>query len=176
MIRDVNPSTHELFARLKAAGSTGGSKNSLGALTPRRLAIGEELLGAPLPELFKEMYLACGNGGFGPDVRPLVGTNDEWDKNRTPNPFTEPEPYVSVVLNELRRRKLDPNWPKGILGFCDLGCGMELCVDTNHPGLPVVRFEGIYADTDENCLNPLPESIAPVSRSLLAWIEAGCPT
>ena len=52
---------------------------------------------------------------------------------------------------------------------------MELCIDTNQAALPVIRFEGVYAEEDKDWLEPLPESFQPVSKSLIAWIEAGCP-
>jgi hypothetical protein len=132
------------------------------------VARAERALGRTLPPLLKQLYLTCGNGGFGPNVRPLVGANDEDDVKR--NPFTDPElrgVTSSIVLEALRARGAQ-FWPEGLLCFCDHGCNVESCIDTTRPELPIVRFEPRFEDDSEE---PTSDSFEPERASVMEWLQ-----
>ncbi|HEV7403649.1 MAG TPA: SMI1/KNR4 family protein [Chthoniobacteraceae bacterium] len=131
--------------------------------TEAELAKAEESLGFALPPLLRRLYGEIGNGGFGPGcLLPLF----------TPPNWPPPREFPGGVVNryhhyreEALEASLDDDpsdprlrhWKARRLPISDLGCNMDVCVDSDKPGLPVWRVEypGIRRE-------------AP---SLVAWLE-----
>ena len=111
----------------------------------------ERVVGHPMPELLKRMYLEVANGGFGPwEVVSLTET-DDWfsdcaDITMAYHGFTGPDGVL----------------PAGIVPLMDWGCAMWALIDFR-------TAEGQMWDWDPNlcCIRHAP---APIGQSLAQWL------
>lgn len=158
----------EIFADIKA------DAIARGVYTPTRegdFVLAEKLLGFTLPPLVREMYATCGNGGFGPEMRPLVRAADETSRGK--NPFTSQLEEPHSVVFTYRPSPPPYAWPKGVLPICDQGCNIESCIDLRDPGLPVLRFEqGFTAeDEEQDATCKAKDPFEPECGSVVEWLE-----
>jgi len=105
------------------------------APTREEIAEVESSVGLPLPSALIELYLARGNGGFGPDYGMLgLGSGHPTDLGDT---------ALSLYRSLCEVDPEDPGWawPKHLLPILHIGCAIYYCIDLAAPGNPVVQFD-----------------------------------
>ncbi|WJY50240.1 SMI1/KNR4 family protein [Streptomyces chengbuensis] len=111
----------------------------------------ERIVGHPMPQLLRRIYLEVSNGGFGPaEVVSLTDTGD-W--------FSDCED-IAMAYRELA----DPERgiPPGIVPLMDRGCAMWALIDFK-------TADGQMWDWDPNlCCKE--HALAPLGQSLAGWL------
>ncbi|GHA76692.1 SMI1/KNR4 family protein [Cognatilysobacter bugurensis] len=120
----------------------------------------ERAVGHTLPEALVSLYVAQGNGGFGPDEGLLgLSTGHVTDLGDSAlglcQTLSSPDPE-------------DPgwSWPSDLLPILHIGCAIYYCVHLAAPGNPVVQF-------DPNGFGPGDDwrgAFTVVSPSLEGWL------
>ncbi|MFH8739152.1 SMI1/KNR4 family protein [Streptomyces sp. NPDC017964] len=111
----------------------------------------EQMVGHPMPQLLRRLYLEVANGGFGPwDVVSLTDTGD-W--------FSD-----CADITEAYRDFADPEkgLPPGIVALMDRGCAMWALIDFR-------TADGQMWDWDTN-LCCTEHALAPLGQSLAEWL------
>ncbi|MGW0422766.1 SMI1/KNR4 family protein [Streptomyces sp. NPDC003015] len=113
----------------------------------------ERVVGHPMPELLKRMYLEVANGGFGPWRAVSLTETDDWfsdcaDITEAYHAFVAPDDVL----------------PPGLVPLMDRGCGMWALIDFR-------TADGQMWDWDPNgcCIGHAP---APLGQSLAQWLTA----
>jgi hypothetical protein len=111
----------------------------------------EEVVGHPMPELLKRIYLEVANGGFGPWQVVSLTETDDWfsdcaDITMAYRGFTGPDDAV----------------PPGVVPLMDRGCAMWTLIDFR-------SADGQMWDWDPNqcCIR---HAAAPIGQSLSRWL------
>ncbi|MFF7641828.1 SMI1/KNR4 family protein [Streptomyces canus] len=111
----------------------------------------ERVVGHPMPDLLRRMYLEVANGGFGPwQVVSLTETGDWFsdcaDITMAYHQFTDPDDVL----------------PPGVVPLMDRGCAMWALIDFR-------TADGQMWDWDPNlcCIRHAP---APIGQSLAQWL------
>jgi hypothetical protein len=111
----------------------------------------EQVVGHPMPELLKRIYLEVANGGFGPREAVSVTETDDWfsdcaDITMAYRAFTAPDDIL----------------PSGIVPLMDRGCAMWTLIDFR-------TADGQMWDWDPNlcCVRHAP---APIGQSFAQWL------
>lgn len=135
--------------------------------TSTEVALCEQVLGFPLPEVLRRFYLEIGNGGFGPGHQGIFGL-----PNAAINfgGHSVLEWYVGLRS----RHQVDlPEWPQGWLPICGWGCSIMSSIDCTKAQAPIIRNDPNW-DFDDIC-NRLQKTqiLADSGRVFEAsWIEA----
>lgn len=111
----------------------------------------ERVVGHPMPELLKRIYLEVANGGFGPWEMVSVTATDDW--------FS----HCSDITTAYRGFNApDDILPSGIVPLMDRGCAMWTLIDFR-------TADGQMWDWDPNlcCIRHAP---APIGQSLAQWL------
>lgn len=111
----------------------------------------ERMVGHPMPDLLKRIYLEVANGGFGPWEVVSVTETDDW--------FSD----CSDITMAYRGFALpDDVLPSGIVPLMDRGCAMWTLIDFR-------TADGQMWDWDPNlcCIRHAP---APIGQSLAQWL------
>ncbi|MGW5130711.1 SMI1/KNR4 family protein [Streptomyces sp. NPDC004135] len=110
----------------------------------------ERVVGHPMPELLRRMYLEVANGGFGPwEVASLTDTGD-W--------FSD-----CADITMAYRGFADPDGlPPGIVPLMDRGCAMWTLIDFR-------TADGQLWDWDPN-LCCMQHALAPLGQPLAQWL------
>ena len=129
---------------------SGGLVQRLHALAPHPPAAqaevdrAEAVLGMPLPEPLRDLYLLVGNGGFGPGYGLLglgAGATDDLGKTAldTYEVFMQPDPDAPPDAG--------PWWKPAFLPLCYWGCIVYTAVDCRTPDARVQGFdEGVWME------------------------------
>ncbi|MEU0208353.1 SMI1/KNR4 family protein [Streptomyces canus] len=122
-----------------------------GPASAEDVAAFEEVVGHPMPELLKRIYLEVANGGFGPWQVVSLTETDDWfsdcaDITMAYRGFTGPDDAV----------------PPGIVPLMDRGCAMWTLIDFR-------SADGQMWDWDPNqcCIR---HAAAPIGQSLAQWL------
>jgi hypothetical protein len=114
----------------------------------------ERLVGHPMPELLKRMYLEVANGGFGPGGVVSLTETDDWfsdcaDITMAYRAFGAPD---------------GEDIPRGLVPLMDRGCAMWALIDFR-------TADGQIWDWDPNvcCIR---HALAPLGQSLAQWLTA----
>jgi len=115
----------------------------------------ESLLPGPLPRLFRRLYAAIGDGGFGPGygLLRLAGVRHEY----------------------LRFRRIYTWWPGGLIPVLEWGCGIFSCLDVAGALTPVLRYDpDVEEGQARRVLGPgyVAPHLLPEAASLHGWLEA----
>jgi hypothetical protein len=134
-------------------------------LTLEQIKAAEQLLGFPLPELLRQLYLYIGNGWFGPGfgIYPLVSNRNYYGVNEEEWEENSDWLYDSIVSSYLAYKRTTSDehgeWREGMIPLCYYGC----CVDSV---MDCFTEEGTIWGMDANKLYPQPEA-----KSLREWLE-----
>ena len=129
--------------------------------TPQEIEHAEKLIGFPLPEIVRRIYLEVRNGGFGSFHHPLLD--------------------IVTIANEYfearsAHERGHPEWPLCLLPICDWGCSILSCLDCASSGVPVVRVDynqDVPYMRQEYILTSDFQFFEPYSNNnVAAWIEA----
>ncbi|MET7476889.1 SMI1/KNR4 family protein [Streptomyces sp. NPDC005648] len=112
----------------------------------------EQLVGHPMPDLLKRMYLEVANGGFGPKKALSLTDTGHWFSDRAD---------LAMAYQDFAA---DPGYPPppGIVPLMDRGCAMWTLIDFR-------TADGQMWDWDPN-LCCLSHALAPLERSLAHWL------
>ena len=128
---------------------------------PDDVAEAESMIGSPIPNLLRRLYLDIGNGGFGPGYGLLgVRGGHEDDTKMT-------------VTDLYRQAHQDPSawWqflPPNLLPICHWGCALYSFIDCSFPEGPMWGWDPNPGPTDETALFP---SDATFAEWLDKWID-----
>jgi hypothetical protein len=111
----------------------------------------ERLVGHPMPQLLRRLYLEIANGGFGPWQ--VVSLTD------TGNWFSD---CADIAMACQQFAAPDHPLPSGIVPLMDRGCAMWAMIDFR-------TADGQMWDWDPN-LCCLPHALAPLEQSLAQWL------
>jgi hypothetical protein len=89
----------------------------------------ERDLGFPIPTFLKACYLQVGNGGFGPGYG-VIGVEGGYASDHGDLVETH-----AVLKCGTKSRRL--KWPDRVLPFCEWGCNIFSCTDSDDVGNPV---------------------------------------
>lgn len=121
----------------------------------------EKLLGFPLPEIVRRLYLEVRNGGFGNFHHPILDI------------ATVAREYVESLSSHERSL---PEWPLRLLPICDWGCSIYSCVDCASAGTPVIRVDynwGVSSMREEYVLTSDFQFFESYSNDeVAAWVES----
>ena len=95
----------------------------------------ETLLEFSFPSLLRSLYLAVGNGGFGPGYG-VIGVEGG---HKTDEGDSIEKLYESFCTPDADDKEW--KWPKGLLPFCHWGCAIYSCVNINEVEYPVIWFD-----------------------------------
>ncbi|WP_185932458.1 SMI1/KNR4 family protein [Streptomyces sp. WAC 01325] len=111
----------------------------------------ERVVGHPMPELLKRIYLEVANGGFGPWEVVSVTETDDWFSDCSD---------IAMAYREFAAP--DGALPSGIVPLMDRGCAMWTLIDFR-------TADGQMWDWDPNlcCVRHAP---APIGHSLAQWL------
>ena len=112
----------------------------------------ELIVGHPMPELLKRVYLEVANGGFGPSKVLSLTDTGKWFGDRAD---------IAMAYDDFAA---DPDHPlpPGIVPLMNRGCAMWTLIDFR-------TADGQMWDWDPN-LCCLPHALAPLEQSLAQWL------
>ena len=124
-------------------GVEGSSRGRKGAApfppaTSQQLERSETLLGFPLPDILRRIYLEVGNGGFGPQYG-LLGIEGGADDGARCTMVQKWFDARQDVLLHRRLKKLRPDYRFLPCIYC--GCTVYLCLSGEFPGGPMWLYD-----------------------------------
>lgn len=134
-------------------------------VTAAELAAFERHTGAPLPDLWREIFTTIGNGGFGPGYGIyglITGAPDD-------------QGHVALQIYETFNQT-DPedptwHWPSGLIPIAHWGCAMQSCIDVSSPQGRMVRFDPNNHGPDEGWEGAWWEEAATSVQWWGAWLD-----
>ncbi len=121
----------------------------------RQVTAAEVSLGFRLPLLLRQVYLAVGDGGFGPGSGLFS--------------------LAALAAQYAARRKEQtaPAWPPGLVPICDWGSGIASLLDCTRPEMPVIRLDPNMPQADVAVRVPTPLHFDRAKQVKDAcWVEA----
>ncbi|WP_159050620.1 SMI1/KNR4 family protein [Streptomyces cellostaticus] len=144
---DVTDDELILATRARVAG-----RGLPGPASAKDVAGFERIVGHPMPELLKRIYLEVANGGFGPSrVLSLTDTGN-WFSDRAD---------IAMAYHDFAADP-DHSLPPGVVPLMDRGCAMWALIDFR-------TADGQMWDWDPN-LCCLQHALAPLEQSLAQWL------
>jgi len=122
----------------------------------------EEKTGVSFPLCLAELYQKNGNGGFGLEYG-FIGIISGHKTDLGDSILTLYSTFTSASID-------DPNWywPKQLIPFIHIGCGLHLCIDVSDKQYKVVEFDPTDYDPDEGPK----KHFSIISNSFNSWVES----
>jgi len=147
--REMQASDQDLIQRLQERNADGEHATTGGiharkpspSITAKQLQVAERAIGFKLPDLLRAIYIAVGNGGFGPEYG-LVGTKG----GAKLDGHTLETCYQDMI--KLKEENIVWRWPGRLLPLANYGCGMWSCVDCADQKLPMILWDPNNLDAD----------------------------
>lgn len=158
----------ELLERKKNGLLTENGFNEVCRRPPLRkdkIAIVEDMLGYPLPELLKRMYCEVANGGYGEAyglIGLIGGARDDSNSD------------VRQLLKRFQKiDKEDPKWkwPDGMLPAISCGCAMYLCIDCRDDKGKVILFEPNIHEEGDSWKSSFIKFSPSLRRLMNDWLD-----